>query len=104
MLTDSASVHDAAWKKMFDEFLRARAQHDGAAFVLRDAVRDYESYVDGKPRIAGARDFLAVRGIALPEGTHADEPRTRPSRTSDAPDAGSGIPPTTKPESCCAAQ
>jgi beta-phosphoglucomutase family hydrolase len=74
VLTDTASVHGAAWKEMFDSFLRARAQHDDAAFVPFDPVRDYESYVDGKPRLAGVRDFLAARGIALPEGAHDDKP------------------------------
>src|SRR5665648_661936 len=74
VLTDTASVHDAAWKEMFDAFLRARAERDGAAFVPFDRERDYEAYVDGKPRLAGARDFLLARGIALPEGTRADGP------------------------------
>ena len=74
VLTDTASVHDAAWKEMFDAFLRARAERDGAAFVPFDRERDYEAYVDGKPRLAGVRDFLLARGIALPEGTRADGP------------------------------
>src|SRR5665647_2411212 len=74
VLTDTASVHDAAWKEMFDAFLRARAERDGAAFVPFDRERDYETYVDGKPRLAGVRDFLLARGIALPEGTHDDGP------------------------------
>src|SRR5665647_1664464 len=52
VLTDTASVHDAAWKEMFDAFLRARAERDGAAFVPFDRERDYETYVDGKPRLA----------------------------------------------------
>src|SRR5665647_1250990 len=77
VLTDTASVHDAAWKEMFDAFLRARAERDGAAFVPFDRERDYETYVDGKPRLAGVRDFLLARGIALPEGTRA----SRKSRT-----------------------
>src|SRR5665647_2704859 len=74
VLTDTASVHDAAWKEMFDAFLGARAERDGAAFVPFGRERDYETYVDGKPRLAGVRDFLLARGIALPEGTRADGP------------------------------
>jgi beta-phosphoglucomutase-like phosphatase (HAD superfamily) len=77
VLTDTASVHAAAWKEMFDAFLRARAERDGVAFVPFvpfDPEHDHETYVDGKPRLAGVRDFLTARGIALPEGTHADGP------------------------------
>lgn len=71
VLTDTAAVHAAAWKRMFDEYLRARA---GANFVPFDPVADYDSYVDGKPRAAGVRDFLASRGIRLPEGSLDDPP------------------------------
>ena len=67
VLTDTASVHQVAWKDMFDAFLSARAGADGSAFVPF-TPRDYEAYVDGKPRLDGVRDFLASRGIVLPEG------------------------------------
>jgi beta-phosphoglucomutase family hydrolase len=70
VLTDTASVHSAAWKEMFDAYLRGR---DGARFrPFTDA--DYDSYVDGKPRYDGVRDFLRSRGIELPQGTPADPP------------------------------
>jgi beta-phosphoglucomutase family hydrolase len=62
VLTKTATVHAKAWKQMFDEFLRER---DGADFVPFDAHEDYDRYVDGKPREAGVRDFLASRGIEL---------------------------------------
>ncbi|NHN56291.1 HAD-IA family hydrolase [Calidifontibacter sp. DB0510] len=65
VLTDTASVHRAAWKQMFDDFLRGR---DGDEFT--DA--DYAEYVDGKPRQDGVRDFLASRDITLPDGTPDD--------------------------------
>src|SRR6266851_5792451 len=68
VLTDSASIHAAAWKKTFDEFLRARAENEGAQFVPFDSVRDYGEYVDGKNRFDGVRSFLASRRIELPEG------------------------------------
>lgn len=71
VLTDTASVHAAAWKQMFDEFLRSR---DGAGFTPFDRHRDYDEYVDGKPREDGVRDFLASRDIKLPEGTPSDGP------------------------------
>lgn len=74
VLTDTASVHAAAWKQMFDDFLRARAERDGTVFVPFDASADYGPYVDGKPRLDGTRSFLASRGIVLPEGGPADGP------------------------------
>lgn len=67
VLTDTASVHAAAWKQMFDDFLRARAERDGTDFVPFDVTADYGPYVDGKPRLDGTRGFLASRGIELPE-------------------------------------
>jgi beta-phosphoglucomutase family hydrolase len=66
VLTDTASVHRAAWKQMFDAFLAGRNQPP----FTED---DYADYVDGKPRADGVRDFLASRGITLPDG-QADDP------------------------------
>jgi len=73
VLTKTAKVHDAAWKQMFDGYLRERAQRTGEPFVPFDPVQDYDQYVDGKPRADGTRSFLASRGIELPEG-HEDDP------------------------------
>lgn len=73
VLTDTASVHAAAWKQMFDEFLRRR---DGDGFTPFDVSADYGPYVDGRPRLEGTRGFLASRGIELPEGTPDDDPDT----------------------------
>jgi beta-phosphoglucomutase family hydrolase len=72
VLTDTAAVHAAAWKEMFDEFLRAYAEQHGIPFVPFDARREYDAYVDGKPRASGVRDFLTARGIELPDGTPDD--------------------------------
>jgi beta-phosphoglucomutase family hydrolase len=74
VLTQTATLHAAAWKDMFDPYLEARAKRAGEAFVPFDSVEDYDRYVDGKPRIDGVRSFLASRGITLPEGTPADAP------------------------------
>ncbi|MGW1541498.1 beta-phosphoglucomutase family hydrolase [Streptomyces sp. NPDC002309] len=74
VLTQTAKVHAAAWKETFDAFLRGRADQDGGTFVPFDAVRDYDEYVDGRPREDGVRTFLASRGIELPEGTPDDGP------------------------------
>jgi HAD superfamily hydrolase (TIGR01509 family) len=75
-LTQTAKVHAAAWKSMFDDFLRRRAQERGEDFVPFDAVGDYEDYVDGKPRYDGVASFLASRGIELAQGTVDDPPDT----------------------------
>jgi beta-phosphoglucomutase family hydrolase len=60
VLTRTAKVHAAAWKQMFDEFLRER---DGEGFRPFDAEEDYNEYVDGKPRYDGVRSFLRSRDI-----------------------------------------
>lgn len=80
VLTPTAKVHAAAWKEMFDAYLRGRAQATGTAFVPFDAVDDYDRYVDGKPRIDGTRSFLAARGIHVPEGCPDDAPEAQTVR------------------------
>lgn len=74
VLTDTASVHAAAWKQMFDDYLRARSERDGTPFVPFDVAADYGPYVDGKPRLAGTDSFLRSRGIELPAGGPGDAP------------------------------
>src|SRR5689334_11049828 len=74
VLTDTASVHAAAWKQMFDEYLRERAERDGTPFRPFDATSDYAAYVDGKPRLEGTDSFLRSRGIELPAGGPGDAP------------------------------
>src|SRR6476646_10907717 len=49
VLTPTAVVHAAAWKQMFDAYLRERAARTGERFQPFDAHADYEQYVDGKP-------------------------------------------------------
>ncbi len=73
VLTDTAAVHDKAWKATFDPFLVARG--DERPF---DPRADYDAYVDGKRREDGVRSFLASRGIELPEGA-ADDPPDAPT-------------------------
>jgi beta-phosphoglucomutase family hydrolase len=67
VLTDTAAVHRAAWAATFDPVLRAHGQRPFSQ-------ANYEDYVDGKPRLDGVRDFLAARGILVPEGGPADPP------------------------------
>jgi len=74
VLTNTAAVHDKAWTEMFDAFLRERSERTREPFVPFDPHADYITYVDGKPRPDGVRDFLASRGITLPEGSPDDPP------------------------------
>ncbi len=72
VITQTASVHDAAWKEMFDEFLRSWSAEHNQPFVPFDPVNDYDEYVDGKPRLEGTASFLGSRGIELPQGSETD--------------------------------
>jgi beta-phosphoglucomutase family hydrolase len=75
VLTQTAKVHAAAWKQMFDDYLRERATRSGERFQPFDARADYDEYVDGRPRYDGVRSFLSSRGIELPEGDSSDPPQ-----------------------------
>jgi beta-phosphoglucomutase family hydrolase len=75
VITDTASLHAACWKQMFDEYLQKRATQRGEAFRPFDLATDYRLYVDGKLRFDGVRDFLTSRGIRLPEGSPEDPPQ-----------------------------
>ena len=66
VLTQTARLHEAAWKDTFDTFLRARASWTGGTFVPFSSA-DYGEHVDGRPRDAGVRAFLASRGIEVPD-------------------------------------
>jgi beta-phosphoglucomutase family hydrolase len=63
VITQTAKIHAQAWKQVFDKFLRARAQ------TPFDPIKDYDQYVDGKPREDGVRSFLASRSVTVPEDT-----------------------------------
>ncbi len=74
VLTRTATLHAAAWKRLFDEYLSARSKRTHEPFVPFDLVGDYRAYVDGKPRYDGVKSFLASRGISLPWGSTDDSP------------------------------
>jgi beta-phosphoglucomutase family hydrolase len=78
VLTQTEKVHAAAWKEMFDGYLRERAVKSRERFSPFDPVADYDEYVDGKPRYDGVRSFLAARGIHLRNGEESD---TAPKET-----------------------
>lgn len=73
VVTDTASVHAAAWKALFDEVLPTLAGSTQAVF---DLDRDYRDFVDGRTREDGVRRFLSSRGLQVPEGTPGDGPET----------------------------
>jgi beta-phosphoglucomutase family hydrolase len=75
VLTQTAKVHAAAWKQMFDAFLLDRSRQTGEPFRPFEIATDYVDFVDGKLRQDGVRSFLASRGITLPEGA-PDDPAT----------------------------
>jgi beta-phosphoglucomutase family hydrolase len=75
VITDTANLHAACWKQMFDEYLQKRATQRGEAFRPFDLATDYRLYVDGKPRFDGVRDFLTSRGMQLAEGSPDDPPQ-----------------------------
>lgn len=76
VLTDTASLHATAWKRMFDEFLARWSDEHGHPFVPFHMEDDYLRYVDGKPRYEGVASFLESRRIVLPEGDPSDPPDT----------------------------
>ena len=74
VVTQTATVHAAAWKALFDAFLEERALRTDEPFRPFDIEADYLPYVDGKARYDGVRDFLASRGVTLPWGAPSDPP------------------------------
>jgi beta-phosphoglucomutase family hydrolase len=72
VVTDTASVHAASWKDLFDGYLKDRAARDGGPFIPFSLAEDYISLVDGKPRSDGVDSFLRSRGIVLPWGAPGD--------------------------------
>jgi beta-phosphoglucomutase family hydrolase len=67
VVTDTAKLHTAAWKKAFDDYLQYRSRRDGTPFS-EFTLEDYLTYVDGKPRYDGVKSFLESRDIHLPYG------------------------------------
>src|SRR5215472_14017989 len=72
VITFTARVHAAAWKELFDQFLRERSMRLHEPFREFTIEGDYLNYVDGKPRYDGVASFLASRGISLPYGSPSD--------------------------------
>jgi alpha,alpha-trehalase len=73
VLTDTASVHAAAWRRLFDEYLMRRGSQRHEPFRAFTEA-DYLRHVDGRSRYDGVAGFLASRGITLPWGDPTDPP------------------------------
>jgi len=74
VITKTSMVHAAAWKRLFDDYLKTVAARTGSTFEPFELEEDYRLYVDGKPRHDGVRDFLRSRGLSLPPGSLHDAP------------------------------
>ena len=74
VITDSTPLHSLAWKTMFDEFLKRRAETEDLPFREFTHEEDYLTYVDGKPRYKGVESFLESRGIKIPYGDPSEPP------------------------------
>ncbi len=74
VITQTAHVHAAAWKQVFDAYLRKRATQTGEPFQAFDPLIDYRDFVDGKPRYDGVSSFFTSRGIHLSHGEPSDPP------------------------------
>lgn len=71
VLTPTADVHMAAWRRMFTDYFTAH----GITPAYTDD--DYFAHVDGRPRYEGVQECLASRGVELPYGSPADPPGDR---------------------------
>lgn len=74
VITKTAVLHAAAWKRLFDEYLKKLATRTGSPYEPFDPSRDYQLYVDGKSRYEGVKDFLTSRHVTLPSGSPDDGP------------------------------
>ncbi|HMC73363.1 MAG TPA: HAD-IA family hydrolase [Terriglobales bacterium] len=77
VITFTAKVHAAAWKQLFDEFLKQRSAALHEPYREFTIESDYLTYVDGKPRYEGVASFLSSRNISIPYGSPSDSPTSQ---------------------------
>lgn len=73
VVTDTAALHQACWKRVFDGFLKEHSAASGQGF-RPFSQDDYLRYVDGRLRYDGVGSFLASRGVSLERGMPSDSP------------------------------
>jgi len=78
VVTRTATIHAAAWKQLFDEFLRRRTREHGIAYAPFEIGTDYVRHVDGRRRYDGVDAFLRSRGIELPRARRPTLRATQP--------------------------
>jgi beta-phosphoglucomutase-like phosphatase (HAD superfamily) len=76
VLIGSAAIHAEVWKRTFDALFSHRTGYAGNPLVPFEVRADYPRYIHGRPRLEAVREFLASRGISLPEGAPSDPPGT----------------------------
>lgn len=74
VISQTARVHAAAWRRLFDGYLAGITARTGTTFTPFDLEEDYRLHLDGKPRQDGVRDFLKSRALSLPLGSPDDGP------------------------------
>ncbi len=74
VVTQTASLHAKAWKKMFDAYNENRKQQGITPFRPFSIDKDYPQHLDGMPRYDGVEHFLDSRSIELPRGEPDDKP------------------------------
>lgn len=73
VITNTAGLHAEAWKKLCDSFLRQRSEQDGKSYKPFDLKEDYRTFVHDVPRLDAMRNYMASRGVTLPEGNPDDD-------------------------------
>lgn len=76
VITNTAGLHAEAWKKLCDSYLRQRSEQDGKDYKPFNLKEDYQTYVHDVPRLDAMCNFMASRGIELPEGSPSDSAGT----------------------------
>ncbi|MCW3767236.1 MULTISPECIES: beta-phosphoglucomutase family hydrolase [Paenarthrobacter] len=74
VVTQTAAVHAAAWKRLFDSVLQDPRLTGHPRRDPFDIDADYRRYVDGRQREDGVAAFLASRGAEVPSGCPNDGP------------------------------
>jgi beta-phosphoglucomutase-like phosphatase (HAD superfamily) len=76
VLVPSAAIHAEAWRVTFDEFIARQIERTGVPFASFSVGVDYPRLVHGRTRVGSVHEFLASRGITLPDGGPDDPPGT----------------------------
>jgi len=76
VLVPSSTIHAEAWKATFDGLITRLIERTGVPFPSFSMSADYPQLIHGRSRIGSVHEFLASRGITLPDGLPDDPPGT----------------------------